>query len=123
MVAAPCLGDFLGLGARPFVFTGSVLLHASTVYLQLGRWPMVYRDEADSSIILTVEWYLLVLPSLYRTLYRVPMCVACGPEFFIRRVLPPSTLLKQLALIAATTMCLATLIAVEPTGYVEWFLD
>lgn len=111
------------LAPAPLCLLLSVLLHACSMYLHLGRWPVVYRDEADTSFLLAVERFGLVYPSLYGALLGVPTWVACAVTSGLLRVLRPQTLFKQLVVVVAGVVGLFLLITYDSTGYAEWFFD
>lgn len=96
------------------------ILHASTLYLHLGRWPYVYRDEGDGTALLAAEW-LLVMLSTYWVLLGLPAWGACAIAF--RKVLTSSRLRMQLYSILLALRCLALLSSLSRTGYAVWFFD
>jgi hypothetical protein len=108
------------LALGPAFLLSSVLIHATTIYLHLGRWPRVYRDNPSGTIVLAVEWALLI-PSMYWAVFSLPAWAVWA--LATHGVVRSATLLKQLALVVVAAASLWALIKFDSTGYVEWFLD
>ena len=114
------LGWFLA--SAPALFLGIVLLHALHVRLYLGRWPVVYRDTPKTAL-LSVHEYGLMMPIFYLSLFGVPFWLVIGTALVAAGMMQGRIFRKQLALIVAGIGAVALLVALDPTGYVEWFLD
>jgi hypothetical protein len=108
------------LALGPTFLLLSVLVHAATMRLQLGRWPRLFHDSPTSGALLAVEWGLM-LSSMYWAVVGVPAWVVWA--LACHGVVRPGTLVKQLALMAAATATLWALVKFDTTGYVEWFFD
>jgi hypothetical protein len=110
------------LASGPALFLGLVLLHALHVRLFLGRWPIVYRDTPQS-LLLWVHEYGLIMPTFYLSLFGVPFWAVVGAVFVALGLAQGRSFVYQLGLMVTGIGGLALLVALDPTGYVEWFLD
>lgn len=110
------------LAGGPVAFLAFVLLHALHVRLYLGRWPVVYQDNPES-LLLHIHEYGLLMPTFYLSLYGVPTWLVLGATLGGLGLVRGRIFHEQLAFMLAGILGVALLLALDPTGYVEWFLD
>jgi hypothetical protein len=110
------------LAAAPGAFTTFLILHAAHVRLYLGRWPVVYRDN-PSTLLLRLHEYGLLAPSFYFALFGVPLWFLLSVVLAFGGGRPRRAVVRQALLIAAALSVLFLVGKLDPTGYIEWFLD
>lgn len=106
----------------PAALLAVVLLHALHVRFHLGRWPVVYRDNPETLLLRLHEECFLV-PALYASLFGVPFWLPTGVILAAAGVLRWRVFRDQVGLILAGIAGVILLVTLDPTGYVEWFLD
>jgi hypothetical protein len=110
------------LAIVPPLLLAIVLLHAVHVRVLLGRWPVVYRDSPNS-FLLKVHEYGLFVPTFFGTIFGTPVWAVLVAVLLVRRSTPLNDVLRQALLIGVGIGGLLLFNALDPTGYVEWFLD
>jgi hypothetical protein len=110
------------LASGPAAFLAILLLHALHVRAYLGRWPVVYRDDPQT-LLLQIHEYGLLVPALWGSLFGVPLWLLSGAILAATGLLRWRVFRGQLWLILAGIAAVMLLAKLDPTGYVEWFLD
>ena len=106
----------------PAALLAVVLLHALHVRTYLGRWPVVYRDNPETLLLRIHEEGFLV-PALYGSLFGVPLWLLSGALLAAAGLLRWRVFRDQLGLMLAGIVGVILLVTLDPTGYVQWFLD
>jgi hypothetical protein len=110
------------LASGPTALLAILLLHALHVRAYLGRWPVVYRDDPQT-LLLQIHEHGLLMPVLWGSLFGVPLWLLSGAVLAATGLLRWRVFRGQVWLILAGIAGVILLATLDPTGYVEWFLD
>lgn len=110
------------LASGPAALLSVALLHAVHLRSYLGRWPVVYRDNPET-LLLRIHEYGFLMPAFYGSLFGVPTWLLTGAMLVGTGLLEWRVFRNQIGLILAGIVGVILLVTLDPSGYVEWFLD
>jgi len=111
------------LAGGPAALLAVALLHALHLRIYLGRWPVVYRDNNPETLLLRIHECGFLVPALYGSFFGVPVWLLIGAILVATRLLEWRVFRKQIGLMLAGIVGVILFVALDPSGYVEWFLD
>lgn len=110
------------MASGPAVLLAVALLHALHLRVYLGRWPIVYTDHPET-LLLRIHEQGLLLPALYGSLFGGPLWLLSGALLAGTGLLSWRVFRDQLGFMLAGIVGVMLFVILDPTGYVEWFLD